>query len=360
MAGCSDYFHALFSHDMIDSKNTCHRLHGLSVSGVTAIIDYAYTGTIPLTLSTVASVLDVAVFLQVTPAIKLCTQFLERNMTFSNAVKIAELGSRYGIRSLTEHHHQMVLSNFIRFTHTDEFLRLDGKTLAEYLEDDALQAPDELSLLQAVMTWLEYAEEERNKDIHVVLDKIRYTNDGWPTIELAMNSYLFQRHAKCRDIVTRCQHYMQKPLRKHLSQSYRTRVRYHRQTLVQMGGIAGVVGYDIEREQDPVCCNHYYHRDLDHWVSLGVVGLSDVRSHCPLVEVNDFGVMVGGYLYMTDVGHEEVFQHCTNEVKLLTPSGFALWDLPYMSEPRAHHVAVHVQGKYRNLAIVRTTILLHI
>jgi len=63
---------------------------------------------------------------------------------------------------------------------------------------------------------------------------------------------------------------------------------------------------------------------------------------------------------MTDVGHEEVFQHCTNEVKLLTPSGFALWDLPYMSEPRAHHVAVYVQGKYHNLAIVRTTILPHI
>lgn len=351
MAGCSDYFHALFSHDMIDSKNTTHRLHSISASGVQAIINYAYTGKIPLSLSSVANILDVAVFLQVTQAIKLCTQFLEHRMTFSNAEKVVELGSRYGIRSIADHHHQMVLSNFIRFMHTSEFLELDSKTLAGYLEDDSLQAPDELSLLHAVIRWFKHAEEERSKDIYMVLDKIRYTNDGWPTIQMAINSEVFQRHAKCCDIITRCQQYMQKPLRKHLNQSYRTRVRYHRKTLAQMGGIAGkpFVGFDVGIEQYPVCCNHYYHRDLDHWVSLGVVGLSDVRSHCPLVDINDFGVMVGGYLYITDVGHEEVFQHCSNEVKLLNPSGFALWDLPYMSEPRAHHVAVHVQGKIHKL-----------
>ena len=351
MAGCSDYFHALFSHDMIDSKNTTHRLHSISASGVQAIINYAYTGKIPLSLSSVANILDVAVFLQVTQAIKLCTQFLERRMTFSNAEKVVELGSRYGIRSIADHHHQMVLGNFVRFMHTSEFLELDSKTLAGYLEDDSLQAPDELSLLHAVIRWFKHAEEERSKDIYMVLDKIRYTNDGWPTIQMAINSEVFQRHAKCCDIITRCQQYMQKPLRKHLNQSYRTRVRYHRKTLAQMGGIAGkpFVGFDVGLEQYPVCCNHYYHRDLDHWVSLGVVGLSDVRSHCPLVDINDFGVMVGGYLYITDVGHEEVFQHCSNEVKLLNPSGFALWDLPYMSEPRAHHVAVHVQGKNHKL-----------
>ena len=348
MASCSDYFHALFSHDMVDSKDTSHRLHDISVAGVRAIVDYAYTGKIPLSLSSVASVLGVAVFLQATPAIELCTQFLKNEMTFSTAERIVELGSTYGIKSLAEHHRDMVLGNFIRFTQTREFLKLDSETLAGYLESDSLQSPDELSLLVAVIAWFEHAAEERIGDIHVVLDKIRYTNDGWPSIEIAANSKLFQRNERCTDIITRCQHYMQKPLRKHLAQSYRTRVRYHRKSLVQMGGIS--VGFDGGTDQEPVCCNHYYHRDLDRWLSLGVVAMSEKRSHCPLVDVNDFGVMVGGYLYMHAVGHEEVFRHCSNEVKLLTPSGFALWDLPYMSEPRAHHVAVHVQGNaYENI-----------
>ena len=340
IASCCDYFHALFSHDMRDSNDASHRLHGISVAGVRAIVDYAYTGEIALSLSTVASVLAVAVFLQATPAIELCVRFLKEAMTFSTAERIVELGSTYGIKSLGEHHRDMVLGNFIRFTQTREFLKLDSEKLAEYLEDDSLQSPDELSLLLAVIAWFEHATEERIDGVHVVLDKIRYTNDGWPSIEIAANAKVFQRSQRCGDIITRCQHYMQKPLRKHLAQSYRTRVRYHRKTLVQMGGIS--VGYDAVTE--PVCCNHYYHRDLDRWMSLGVVALSEKRSHCPLIDVNDFGVMVGGYLYMHAVGHDEEFRHCSNEVKLLTPSGFALWDLPYMSEPRAHHVAVHVQG----------------
>lgn len=86
----------------------------------------------------------------------------------------------------------------------------------------------------------------------------------------------------------------------------------------------------------------YYHSDLKSWMGCGVVDHADSRSHCPVVEVNDFGILVGGYLYTSDF--VRTHQHCSNEVKLFTPCPFSVWDLPYMQEARAHHAVVHTPG----------------
>ena len=147
---------------------------------------------------------------------------------------------------------------------------------------------------------------------------------------------------------------MQHARRKHLNQSYRTRVRYDRKTIIQFGGIKSfsnddVLGFllpgsgDIEEDTCGTGLNKYYHRDLDKWLPLGVNGNTDCRSHNTVVSVNDLGILIGGYLYSLD--GDRTVQHCTHEVKLFTPGDFAIWDLPYMLEARAHHVAVHVPGE---------------
>lgn len=91
-------------------------------------------------------------------------------------------------------------------------------------------------------------------------------------------------------------------------------------------------------------CWLIYTRYLHRWLPLGVLDRGFIRSNSVLLEVNDFGVVIGGSAYETE--HELYDPQPTVEVKLLNPSGphFSLWDLPYMLEPRTKHAAVAIPG----------------
>ena len=85
LCGCSDYFKAMFSHDMLEKKIDNLQLDVVPVKGMELIVEFAYTGKLSLSLETLPYVLATASFLQVTNAIKLCHQFMTDNMHFDNA-----------------------------------------------------------------------------------------------------------------------------------------------------------------------------------------------------------------------------------------------------------------------------------
>ena len=325
----------------------------MSVSGVRAMVNYAYNGRLNLSLDNVADILAVATFLQITAAIQLCVDFLKCKTTFDNAEDLLVIGDSFGLTDLRKHHNELILANFLDFSETEAFLKMDGKRLAKYLESDSLRTSTEGTLLKCALTWYNHDRAGREADIADVLERIRYTIDGWPTIEYACGIEPFTTNAKCRDIIHECHKYMQHASRKHLNQSHRTRVRYDRKTVVQFGGViqsgyqrdVWSLAYGSRLDQLEVHgCPHnqFYHLDLHTWFPTGVVGLSDSRSHCSFVEVNDFGILIGGYLYYSP--SDDPQKYTTNEVKLFTPGGFALWDMKYMNIERAQHAAVAIQG----------------
>ena len=355
LAGSSDYFRALFSHGMQDSNTSSMELTDVTLEGVRPLIDFAYTGQISLSLVNVAEILAAATFLQITHAIKLCARFLKSHMTFENADRLVLLGCNHGLTELKTFHTDMILDNFFEFAATDRFLQLETETLANYLVQDSLKTTTEGRLLKQALRWYNHDPENREKDAYEVMEKVRFCLDGWPTIEHAMEVEPFMSNRKCADLIDWCHSYMRRASRKHLVSSHRTRVRFHRKTLVQVGGIRiqhaffidevdGEISIDPDHGEKSGCGkNHYYHRGLQTWFPIGVVGTMESRSHSPMVAINDFGILVGGYTYTQDF--EKYHQHATNDVTLFTPGGFAMWDLKPMLQERAHHVVVHTQGE---------------
>ncbi len=65
LAGCSDYFRAMFSHDMLESRATDLELPGLPEEGFEPLLDYAYSGKLRLNMHTLGDILAAASFLQV-------------------------------------------------------------------------------------------------------------------------------------------------------------------------------------------------------------------------------------------------------------------------------------------------------
>ena len=344
LAACSDYFRALFSHNMADSQKSTIDLQAVSVKGLRPLLEFAYTGKIHLTLKSMPDILAVATFLQITSAIKICVDFLKRKMTFANAAEILVYGEEYGFSELAQHHLSLIYENFSEFAETNAFLNMDAKRLAEILKSDSLRTDTEVHLLKHVLKWYHFDKAGREKDAYAVFEKIRYTLDGWSTIEYACAIEPFTNNLQCRELIDSCHRYMQNAHQRHLNQSHRTRVRYDSKTLVQIGGVLRHNFYDPFGDKNLIgnCHNEYYHKDLKTWLPAGVVGVSDYRSHCTVTEVNDFGIFCGGYLY-SDID-ANMSKHFTNEVKLFVTGGFSIWDLPYMKTERAHHVCVAIKG----------------
>lgn len=216
----------------------------------------------------------VALFiLQFTGAVDLCEEYMKRKMTFENADVLVTLADRFVLPSVKQYHRRFILDNFLEFAETQTFLNLDHKTLISYMTDDSLRTPTEGKLFKKALKWYEHDQKTREKYVHLVLDTIRYTQEGWPLIDYAEGVEPFKTNKKCKEMVAFWHNYMKNPHRGYLVQSHRTRVRYDRKTLVLLGGVKrsefSEDMYAFHREN--LCANSrskFYHRDLARYVLL--------------------------------------------------------------------------------------------
>ena len=333
----------MFSHGMRESREDELELKSVSLSGMKVLLDFAYTGKLELSLAQTADVLSVATFLQITPAINLCYKYLKDKMTFENGDELVLLGTTFGLTNIRNDHKKFILENFMEFADTESFLKLDPKTLAGYLIEDGLRCPTEGQLLKKVMCWYEHDKKNRKKYAYEVLEKIRYTNDGWPTIEYAGSTEPFKNDKNCKQLLDWCHCYMRQPLQQHLHRSYRTKTRYSRSTLLRVGGIVCGEEQDYADGRDMKSSGDltYYHHDLKIWLPCGVNGKCEGRTHHQVVNVNDFAIIMAGFAYCGDLRTMRAVRYYSNEMKMLTPHGFALWDMPNLLVERAMFTAVY-------------------
>lgn len=187
---------------------------------------------------------------------------MKRTLTFDNAEALVTLADRFCLPDLQAHHRRFILDNFLAFAETTAFLEMDHRTLLPYLKDDSLRTPTEGKLYKCLIRWYEHKKESREKYIHLVMDTVRYTQEGWPLIEYAEEREPFLSNKKCKEMVKFWNNYMKNPERSYLVQSYRTRVRHDRQTLILLGGLCEAgSGDSFERL---MCANahaKFFHRD---------------------------------------------------------------------------------------------------
>lgn len=347
LASSSDYFRALFSHDMLETSQAGVELSSpVTAEAVKLLLSYAYTGAMPLTFQLLPDVLAAATFLQMTTAIKVCMDFIKKNMEFDVADCLVDLCDIFGLTELRRFKRKFILDNFNSFMNSPEFLNLDGETLASYLVEDELNIATEGRLLKSVLAWYNHDPSAREAHAFNVFEKIRYVIDGWPVIEHASKQDIFQQHKQLRELMAWCNTYMEKATRRYLFNDYRSRVRSTQRTLIHIGGIISPESL----EQDFVlvrCRNYFYQRSLKDWCFLNGNTCTPRRSNAPMLQINDYAVVFGGITH--DEFEDETDEFIDNvryrqDVKHIGGSGFNIWAMSKMNIPRADHVAVHVPG----------------
>lgn len=354
LASCSDYFQAMLSHDMMETRLDTTDLKGVSIKGIEPLIYYAYSGMLALTLENVHDVMCAATFLQIAKATELCISFLKEKMTFENAEDLLNIGEIFSIPTLKEYYRNYILKNFLQFVETDTFLNLDAQTLSDYLEDDALVTTSEAMLFHHCLRWYNHDKENREQHAFSVFEKVRMCCDGWPVLGFAHTTEPFISNPQCVELLKESEKYMSEATKRYINNSYRTRVRSTCKAVCQFGGLIRGLEFDDpfeemlnipESELRGWDFNNYFHPDLKQWYPLGILGRWITRtSHQKVVEVNDCAVLTGGYDYVLD---DSVQRICVKDVKMFSAQGhFQFWDMNPMQHARAHHAAVYLDRKY--------------
>ena len=354
LASCSDYFQAMLSHDMMETRLDAADLKGVTVKGIEPLIYYAYSGKLALTLDNVHDVICAATFLQISSAADLCISFLKEKMTFENAEELLNIGEIFSIPTLKEYYRNYILKNFLQFVETDTFLNLDAETLGDYLKDDALETTSEAILFHHCLRWYNHDKENREKHAFDVFEKVRMCSDGWPVLGFAHKTEPFITNPKCVQLLNDSEKYMQEATKRYINNTYRTRVRSTRKTVCQFGGLIRGSEFDDpfeellnipETELRGWDCNNYFHPDLKQWYPLGILEHWISRtSHQRAVEVNDCAILTGGYDYVLE---DTVQRICVKDVKMFSAQGsFQFWDMNCLQHARAHHAAVYINGNF--------------
>ncbi|XP_074428239.1 uncharacterized protein LOC141737442 [Larus michahellis] len=177
LSSCSPYFRALFSSSWSNAERKVYQIPGTSSEMMRLLMEYAYTGTVPLTDDNVECLLIAADQFNVLDIVRLCCEFLKSQMCLENCIGIWRFTGYHYCPDLREAAHEFILHHFEEVTRVStEFLALSFNELECLLEKDELPVKEE-AVFEAVLKWVAHDLQSRRQHVVVLLGK-----EGWKTV----------------------------------------------------------------------------------------------------------------------------------------------------------------------------------
>ncbi|XP_041831328.1 kelch-like protein 20 isoform X1 [Melanotaenia boesemani] len=172
LASFSSYFQAMFSADLIESKQERVAINGVEPQMIGMLVSYAYTSEVYISKANVQALLAAANLLDVMAVREACCRFMERQMDEMNCVGIHCFAEAHSCKVLEKRSMDYILEHFSSVCQQEEFQSLCVDKLTEIITSDFLNVPKEEMVFEAVMLWLNKCP-SRKQSFEKVLEHIR-------------------------------------------------------------------------------------------------------------------------------------------------------------------------------------------
>ena len=174
MVVCSQFFQALLIDGLcieIDSVT----LEEVSIVGLQAVVDFAYSGRVTrIDSDSFEEVLAAAVYLQVHPMVKSCAKIMQKICIINNVVDMLDVAERYALFDRQREYQKFIIGNFLKLIDNLQFLKFTCSQLKSFLPNDRLTVSSEYQLFQAVLRWIDHDKSQREKHAEILMQHIRF------------------------------------------------------------------------------------------------------------------------------------------------------------------------------------------
>ncbi|XP_028267808.1 kelch-like protein 20 isoform X2 [Parambassis ranga] len=199
LASFSSYFQAMFSTDLIESKQERVAINGVEPQMVGMLVSYAYTSEVYISKANVQALLAAANLLDVMAVREACCRFMERQMDEMNCVGIHCFAEAHSCKMLEKRSMDYILEHFSTVCQQEEFQSLCVDKLTEIISSDLVNVPKEEMVFEAAMLWLNKCP-SRKQSFEKVLEHIRlvlispyYLHDVIESLDVVKESQACQR-----------------------------------------------------------------------------------------------------------------------------------------------------------------------
>ncbi|KAJ9587276.1 hypothetical protein L9F63_019207 [Diploptera punctata] len=174
LASCSDYFRAMFTDAMRESRQSEICLNGVTAAGMRLLLDYAYTSRLALNLANIQDVLSAASHVQVVAVVEACSNYLQAQLDLDNCIDIATIAETYSLSQLRHRVYRFMSGHLHEFSRSPDFHRLAPQQLEYLLSCDfPVDCPEE-EVLRIVVHWLMSEPRQRLNSAQRLLRRIHF------------------------------------------------------------------------------------------------------------------------------------------------------------------------------------------
>lgn len=301
LAATIPYFQAMFTHDMVESKQREITMQGIDANALEALINFAYNGKVVISLSNVQSLLVGASYLQLNQVRDACSEFLKTRLHPNNVLGIRQFADTLSCGVLVEAANKFVQKHFMEVIKSEEFLTLTFSDICEIVGRDELHINSEEQVFAAVMTWVKKDVDARKDSLPILLTKVRmplltpqYLTDQVATEELIRTSH------RCRDLLDEAKDYHLMPERRPLLQSFRTRPRCCNDVVGMIYAVGG-----LTKSGDSLSTVEVFDPIVGRWQIAEAMTM--LRSRVGVVVMKNKMYALGGYNGQERLNTVEVF-----------------------------------------------------
>lgn len=208
LSSCSAYFLAMFTNDMRESEQDVIEMKDMNPDILSALIEFAYTGEIAITVENVQEVLSAASLLQIKQVQDICCSFLKQQLDANNCLGIKSFAEANGCQQLSD-----IIDNFARQNFPDvagggEFLNSSWENIAKLISSINLNVKREEDVYIAILEWVKENPDERAQHFSKLMDHVRLPMMPVNFLMREVDTeQLVKKNTHCRDLLDEAKRY---------------------------------------------------------------------------------------------------------------------------------------------------------